>query len=155
MTLYIHGWVPSRNRSTLEKGCELQNIKIVDNINKSDFIYSAIEYIDVTQYPTKSFLMGPNFSVFPETKANNLSNKYKNIIYLQSCQWAADVWTQDCRYNTVPVAVYQWGVDTDKYLPTVSLKQKIPILYTKDRNDDDVQFMLKQLKEKNILYENY
>ena len=46
----------------------------INDINHYDIIYSPSEPIDVSKYPTKKFIFGPHFSVFPNHKINSINN---------------------------------------------------------------------------------
>ena len=64
----------------------------IDEINQYDIIYSPNHPIDISKYPSKRFIFGPHFSVFPDNRLLNINNIHKNSIYIQPSKWAADTW---------------------------------------------------------------
>ena len=116
-----------------------------------DIIYSPGEPVDVSKYPTKKFIFGPQFSVFPDHKINLIDNKYKNSVYIQPSKWAADVWI-NMGIKHIPVLPLPFPVDTYKF----NIKENTPrdkvFIYFKRRNPQELQFLELFLKTKNITY---
>jgi hypothetical protein len=123
----------------------------INDINHYDIIYSPGEPVDVSKYPTKKFIFGPQFSVFPDHKINLIDNKYKNSVYIQPSKWAADVWI-NMGIKHIPVLPLPFPVDTYKF----NIKENTPrdkvFIYFKRRNPQELQFLELFLKTKNITY---
>ena len=64
----------------------------VNSIENADIILSGSSKLDYSNYPDKKFILGPHFSVFPNSYIKNLDNKNNNIIYIQPLDWVIDLW---------------------------------------------------------------
>ena len=52
----------------------------INNISNCDIVVSPSTPINTQLFPTKKFIFGPNFSVFPDNKLGILNNTHKNAI---------------------------------------------------------------------------
>lgn len=127
------------------------SVKYSSNINhndiqNSDLIYSPSNKIDISKYPNKKFIFGPHFSIFPNNKAN-FNNVHNNAIYIEPSQWVVNLWKDEFKYNSLPLKPYPVGIE----VPDIkSNRSKDPLIYFKHRNPNDLQFIINQLKSKNI-----
>jgi len=123
----------------------------INDINNYDIIYSPDKPVDVSKYPTKIFIFGPQFSVFPDNKINLINNNYNNSIYIQPSKWAADVWI-NMGINNIPILPFPFPVDTYKF----NIKENVPrdkvFIYFKHRNPQDLQLLELFVKKQNITY---
>jgi glycosyltransferase involved in cell wall biosynthesis len=124
--------------------------KLNDIVN-FDIIYSPSEAIDVSKYPTKKFIFGPHFSVFPDHKMNLINNKYANSIYIQPSKWAADVWI-NMGVKHIPIKSMPFAVNTNLFSPPKENNKNLVFIYFKGRKLDELNFLKKILKDKNIEY---
>lgn len=122
------------------------------NINNYDIIYSPATYIPIENYPTKKFVFGPQFSVFPNQIVNRFNNKHKNAIYIQPSEWPRSIWRDELDYKTLDIHVYPIGVDTDDFIPIDMNRDKV-MVYNKRRTPDKLKFVLDYLKENKIMFE--
>jgi hypothetical protein len=63
-----------------------------NDIDNYDIIFSPLNPIDTSKYPSKKFIFGPHFSVFPNNKLNIINNIHNNSIYIQPSEQTANVW---------------------------------------------------------------
>ena len=124
---------------------------IVNSIDDADIIYSPATYIDSSKYKDKFFIFGPHFSQFPNKVVNKFNNIHKNSIYIQPSQASVDTWTIDYNFTNIPVVAIPFGVDTEKFIQTINIRDKI-LLYYKDRNPKELNYLEQFLQEKNIQY---
>jgi hypothetical protein len=123
----------------------------INDINNYDIIYSPGRPIDVSKYPTKKFIFGPHFSVFPDDKMSIINNKYNNSIYIQPSKWAADVWI-NMGIKHIPILSLPFPVDTYKFNElNVDIRNNV-FIYFKRRKPQELQFLELFLKTKNITY---
>ena len=75
----------------------------VGNIDKADIVFSASKYLPIEKYPTKHFIFGPHFAVFPQDKPElqYFNNIHRNAIYIQPSEWCVQVW-KDLKFTQLP-----------------------------------------------------
>ena len=123
----------------------------INDINNYDIIFSPCYSIDPSKYPTKKFIFGPQFSVFPDHKMNLIDNKYNNSVYIQPSKWAADVWI-NMGIKHIPVLPLPFPVDTYKFNVNENTPRDKVFIYFKRRNPQELQLLELFLKTKNIPY---
>jgi len=123
----------------------------INDINHYDIIYSPSEQIDVSKYPTKKFIFGPHFSVFPNHKINSINNKHNNSVYIQPSKWTTDVWI-NMGIKHIPVLPLPFPVDTYKFNVKENTQRDKVFIYFKRRNPQELQLLELFLKTKNITY---
>jgi hypothetical protein len=124
----------------------------ISDINNFDIIYSPTEPIDSSKYPTKKFIMGPHFSVFPdENKLKIINNIHNNTIYIQPSNWATEVWVQLNIQKYLPIFTMPFPVDTNKFIPINQPKNDV-FIYYKRRNPNELQFIINYLNSNNIKF---
>jgi hypothetical protein len=151
-SVYINGKYHHKNEFSLRKSIEILKWKITPSLDDADIVFSPSEFVDISKYPTKKFILGPHFSVFPENSAKTLNNIHNNAIYIQPSQEAVDIWVKNCNYTNVPVKEYAFGVDTEKFKPTCSDRTKI-FVYVKQRAPWEIGYLLGFLAFHKIPYE--
>ena len=81
----------------------------------------------------------------------SFDNKYNNVVYIQPSQWTVDVWKNDFKYDIIPVVPYAFCIDIYTYIFKECPKTKI-FVYTKQRDKNEIKYVLSILKSKNIDY---
>ena len=123
----------------------------ISDINNYDVIYSPNYPVDPSNYPSKKFIFGPHFSVFPDHKINLINNKYGNSIYIHPSKWAADVWI-NMGVKHIPVLPLPFAVNTKLFSPSNENNKKSVFIYFKSRKTDELNFLKQFLNHKNIEY---
>lgn len=152
MKIYISSsWIHQCNLDGLNNMISYLKWNKVDNINDADLIYSGSEPLFFEQYMlNKKFIYGPHMAIFPfEDKVKYLSN-FGNSIYIQPSEWVKDCWVNEFKYDTIPVKVFPFPVDTDKYIPGKDEERTKVCIYYKHRSTDDLYFIQRKLIENNI-----
>ena len=124
----------------------------VNNIQEADIIYSPHHYINIEHYPTKKFIFGPHFSVFPNNIVRKFNNIHNNAIYIQPSQPSVDTWQKEFNFNSLPMKAIPFGVDTEKFKPNINIEKTNVILYYKSRDPNEFNLLTKFLNNKNITY---
>ena len=52
----------------------------INDINNFDIIYLPMHAINTSLYPTKKFIFGPHFSIYPDNRLYQIHNVHKNIL---------------------------------------------------------------------------
>ena len=124
----------------------------ISDINNFDIIYSPTEPIDSSKYPTKKFIMGPHFSVFPdENKLKIINNIHNNTIYIQPSEWVSKMWINFNILKYLPIFTMPFPVDTNKFIPIHQPKNDV-FIYYKRRNPNELQFIINYLNSNNIKF---
>jgi len=124
----------------------------IADINNFDIIYSPTEPIDSSKYPTKKFIMGPHFSVFPdENKLKIINNIHNNTIYIQPSEWVSKLWINFNIQKYLPIFTMPFPVDTNKFIPINQPKNDV-FIYYKRRNPNELQFIINYLNANNIKF---
>jgi len=121
-------------------------------IDDAEIIYSPNQYIDFHNYPTKKFIFGPHFSVFPNNIVSKFNNIHKNAIYIQPSQPSVNTWQKEFGFNALPMKAIPFGVDTVKFSENEQSHCKNVIVYYKSRQPPDFKFLLDFLNNKKIKY---
>ena len=117
-----------------------------------DIIYSPNNPVDTSRHPTKRFIFGPHFSVFPDSKLSQINNVHKNSVYIQPSDWARDVWAHA---NTVlPIKTFPFPVETERFKPfRETEREKTEVfIYFKRRNPQELQYLKDFLTARNIAF---
>lgn len=118
------------------------NLYFNNRISNPDIIMSP-SYLKINNF--KKVIYGPQFSVFPDNKANSLDHG----IYIQHSKWVVEnVWNN---YKKRPLKIFPFPINTEKFKPKLSIEnRKQIILYFKHRDPKDYAFLINNLKDKNI-----
>ena len=127
------------------------NFGTLNDINNFDIIYSPSEPIDSSKYPTKKFIFGPHFSVFPDHKMNLINNKYNNAIYIQPSKWVVNLWI-NMGVKHIPIKSMPFAVNTNLFTPSNENNKNSVFIYFKRRKIDELNFLKTFLNHKNIEY---
>ena len=123
----------------------------IDDINKYTTIFSADIPIDTSKYPNKNFIFGPHFSVFPNKKLLYINNVHKNSIYIQPSDWARDTWNNMTANKYINIKTFAFPVNVEKFNDTEQTRDSV-FIYYKRRTPEELQYIEKFLKDKNIEY---
>jgi|TARA_B110001452_G_C15211523_1_gene420207 hypothetical protein len=124
----------------------------VNNINDADIIYSPDKYIDIHLYPTKKFIFGPHFSVFPNNIVSNFNNIHNNAIYIQPSQPFVDTWQKEFNFKALPMKAMSFGVDTQRFIGNEKSTRNNIIVYYKSRDPGEMKLLTTFLNNKKINY---
>jgi hypothetical protein len=156
MKILIIGWAHHKNITGLK--LLLHNINYeykvgnVDEINSFDIIYSPDNPINTSLYPSKKFIFGPHFSIFPSNKLLGINNIYNNSIYIQPSVWVCELWKNYDAEKFIPNKVFPFPVDVDKFCPNQNNYKNEVFIYFKRRNPQELEYVKHFLNNKNISY---
>lgn len=156
--LFIKSSIHHKNLNFILK-CKKINFYIVDSVNAIqqldlsifDAVISPCDAIDVSKYPNVKFIFGPQFSVFPDNKLHVI--KGPKTVYNLLSNWVVNIWNKNELCNNLKLITLPFGVDTEKFIDNKSITEKNRVIvYFKHRNPQDVHFIERFLKNKNIEY---
>ena len=154
--LIIGNEIHEKNKEGLEK--MLNELKIehkfgnISEIDKYDIIYHPSQAIDTSKYPNKKFIFGPHFSTFPTDKLHGIKNVHNNSVYIQPSIWSKEVWEPHIKKINLPVKVFSFPVNMEKFKPDKKLEERDRIfIYFKRRNPNELMNLINFCKYKNIL----
>ena len=124
----------------------------INEINNFDIIYSPSSPIDSSQYPSKKFIFGPHFSVFPDNRLLSINNINKNSIYIQPSKWAADTWRNFNVEKIIPIREFPFPVEIEKFCPNQHSQKNEIFIYFKRRKPEELECVKQFLNKKNITY---
>ena len=126
----------------------------VHDIQNHDVIYSPSVPIDSSKYPTKYFIFGPHFSVFPNNKMTQINNVYNNSVYIQPSDWVVQLWENMNTINTkLPIQTLAFPVDINKFSPILLDNKKEEVfIYFKRRHPVELNILTSFLDDKLITY---
>ena len=124
----------------------------IDEIKNFDIIYSPISPINSSQYPTKKFIFGPHFSIFPDNRLLSINNINKNSIYIHPSKWAANVWKNFNVESIIPIKEFPFPVQVEKFCLNEYNKKNEVYIYFKRRKPYELEYVKKFLNNKNITY---
>ena len=124
----------------------------IDEINSFDIVYSPNNPIDTSKYPSKKFIFGPHFSVFPNNKLLSINNIHNNSVYIQPSIWAADTWRNFNVEKIIPIKVFPFPVELEKFSPSQHSQKNEVFIYFKRRNPQELDHVKRFLNNRNITY---
>tara|TARA_A100001011_G_C14313139_1_gene846640 strand:+ start:6 stop:2879 length:2874 start_codon:yes stop_codon:yes gene_type:complete len=150
-----------KNKKGLEMICEYLNYNIIygneNDISKADVIYCPSRPFDASKYPNKRFVFGPQLSIFPDNKLQNIHNK-NNAVYIQPSPWARDVWTNWKNMDAeklIPIKSFPFPVEVDLFKPDESqIKDNVFVMF-KNRKPEELRFVENFLSNKKISYKTF
>jgi hypothetical protein len=123
-----------------------------NDINNFDIIYSPNNPIDTSKYPLKKFIFGPHFSIFPDNSLLSINNINKNSIYIQPSKWVCQLWINFNVENIIPVKVFPFPVEVEKFSPIQNSQKNEVFIYFKRRKPEELEYVKQFLNNKNITY---
>jgi len=156
MKTLIIGWFHHKNKLGLEMVLKNLNFPYkwggtINDIKDYELIFMPDNPIDTSLFPNKKFIFGNHFSVFPTSKLLYIKNTKKNSIYIQPSDWAVRVWKDMGAENVIPVKTLPFAVDTEKFKPVETEKNKV-FIYFKSRKESELSLLGNFLKQQNIDY---
>ena len=124
----------------------------INEINNFDIIYSPCYPIDSSHYPSKKFIFGPHFSVFPDNRLLSINNTNNNSIYIQPSNWAADTWRNFNVEKIITIKEFPFPVEIEKFCPNQHSQKNEVFIYFKSRKPEEVEYVKQFLNNKNIAY---
>ena len=124
----------------------------IDEINSFDIVYSPNNPIDTSIYPSKKFIFGPHFSVFPNNKLLSINNIHKNSIYIQPSIWVTELWKNYGAEKIIPIKVFPFPVEVEKFSPNQNSQKNEVFIYFKRRKPEELEYVKHFLNNKNITY---
>lgn len=138
-----------KNQEFLNYFCE-NHLILTEDFNNADIVFSASTFIPIERFPNKKFIFGPHFSVFPNYVVKQFDNIHKNGIYIQPSQQSINSWKNEFGFDNLPMKAISFGVNTDKFKPCdITTRNKV-IIYYKDRNPMELEYITNFLKKQNI-----
>lgn len=129
----------------------IESFNNIDNIdlNLFDAVISPCEPINVKKYKNTKFIFGPQFSVFPTNKLNEI--KGNNSVYNLLSQWVIDIWKLYPICDNLKLVSLPFGVDTDKFVNKKHINERNKIMvYFKHRNPIELKLIINFLNNKNL-----
>jgi glycosyltransferase involved in cell wall biosynthesis len=123
-----------------------------NNIIDFDIIYSPNTPINTSLYPTKKFIFGPHFSVFPSKLILSIKNIHNNAVYIQPSAWAKKVWDDQHANDYLPIHAFPFPVNTDKFIPDINITRSRVFIYYKSREPSELLYVETELAKRNIEY---
>jgi hypothetical protein len=121
-------------------------------IKDYDIIHSQYTPIDASLFPEKKFIFGAAFSVFPNNKLLSINNIHNNSIYIQPSIWAAETWRNFNVEKFIPIKVFPFPVEVDKFCPIQNSQKNEVFIYVKSRKPEEVEYVKQFLNYKNVTY---
>jgi hypothetical protein len=122
------------------------------NFEEAEIIYSPFTYIDIHMYPSKKFIFGPHFSVFPNDVVRKFNNIHNNAIYIQPSHPSVNTWQNEFNFKNLPMTGIPFGVDTLKFSPNNTIEKNNVIIYYKQRDPREFQLLVNFLNNKQITF---
>jgi glycosyltransferase involved in cell wall biosynthesis len=162
MKLILINSIHNKNLNALKnyKNIEIiliNNINEINNfnLNEIDCIFSPSLPLNIdalNRFANIKFIFGPHFSVLPDIKVMFIKNN--NAVYIQPSEWSKNIWKSFYLCNNLNLQVLPFGVDTDKFKNDKELKDRDKVfIYYKYRDPNELEYLEKFLKYKNINYE--
>ena len=152
MKVLITGWYHTKNYESLIKSCEILGWERVYNMFDADTIFSGDTYFDTRDYPKKRFIFGPHFCVIPNNTVRTLNNDRKNAVYIQPSLPPIQMWISEYGVNNIPLKVYPFGVDTDRFCPNNSIIKSEVFIYYKRRDPKELEFLVNFLNKIGVTF---
>lgn len=146
----IKGWYHPKNLAFLKKAFELLHWQET-SFEDADIVFSGSEFLPIENYPDKRFIFGPHFSVFPDEVVRRFNNRNENAFYLQPSQWCEDIWKKELGFKALPLRVFSFGVDTERFVPSDIPRTEV-FVYFKMRKDFELQTVKSFLDTKGVSY---
>jgi len=140
------------NKVALNQIVNHLKLELVNNINDADVIYSPGQPLPIHQHPTKKFIFGPHFSVFPNQKALSLNGIHNNAVYIQPSQPSVFTWVEEFGFKNIPVKAFPFPLSMDKYKPIENEKDTV-LIYFKRRKPEELKLVRELLEKNNVKFE--
>jgi len=122
------------------------------SFEEAEIVYSPCSYIDIHLYPSKKFIFGPHFSVFPNNIVRKFNNIHNNAIYIQPSQPSVNTWQNEFNFKNLPMKAIPFGVNTQLFSPSDHIEKTNVIVYYKHRDPEEFKLLSNFLKSKGVNY---
>jgi hypothetical protein len=126
--------------------------EVITYIKDYDIIHFHHTPFDTSLFPSKKFIFGSAFSVFPNNKLLSINNIHNNSIYIQPSIWAAETWRNFDVEKFIPIKVFPFSVEVDKFCPIQHSQKNEVFIYFKSRKPEEVEYVKQFLNYKNVTY---
>jgi len=124
----------------------------IDEINSFDIVYSPNNPIDTSIHPSKKFIFGPHFSIFPNNKLLSINNINKNSIYIQPSIWVTKLWKNYGAEKIIPIKDFPFPIEVEKFSPNQHSQKNEVFIYFKRRKPEELEYVKHFFNNKNISY---
>jgi len=121
-------------------------------IKEYDIIHFHHTPFDSSLFPSKKFIFGSAFSVFPSNKLLSINNIHNNSIYIQPSKWAADTWRNYGVEKVIPIKEFPFPVELEKFSPSHHSQKNEVFIYFKRRNPEELEYVKQFFNKRNITY---
>ena len=150
MKAVIIGWYHRKNLASLKRVLKILDIELINNIKDADVVFSGSQFVDISKFPNKKFILGPHFAVEPTKELQSINNINNNAIYVQPSLPPVTIWQKEYKFDALPMRVMYFSINTTRFEPTNSIKRTRVMLYYKYRDPEEFKFVKKFLKNRNI-----
>jgi hypothetical protein len=150
---------PSKVLRNTIRGLELIGVTISLNEDIHQFDINWV-HDDLRAYAhavaiKKPILFGPNLVANPEELPFRSRKPINGSICLVPSEWVAKAWSLCTELNGLAIEAWSAGIDTQTFRPIQKNNNKnesFVLIYFKNRNKIDLDFVVQKLVEKNIAY---
>ena len=141
MKILILGYFHSKNTEGLYnilKFLKFQFEHLADckDFTSYDMIISPVKPLEAYKWPSKKFIFGPHFGVYPSVLPviNSINNAEHNCVYIQPSDWVSNLFSPFI--TNMPVKTLSFPVDTEKFkaLRVNPIGTNKVMIYFKNRN---------------------
>lgn len=130
---------------------ETDSIESVKNLEDYDCVYSPAQPINASLYPNVTFMFGPHFSVFPDSKYATI--KGDNSVYNVLCEWNYNIYSNNELTKDINLVTIPFGVDTEKFCEIKPIETREQVfIYYKNRDPQELEYVKQYLDSLNITY---
>jgi hypothetical protein len=126
--------------------------EVITYIKDYDIIHFHHTPFDTSLFPSKKFIFGSAFSVFPDNRLFYINNTNNNSIYIQPSKWAAETWRNFNVEKIIPIKTFPFPVEVEKFCPIQNSQKNEVFIYFKRRKPEELEYIKQFLNNKNITY---
>ncbi len=150
---------PSKVVRNTIRGLEIigVNISLNEDIHQFDinWIHDDLRAFAHAVAIKKPILFGPNLVVNPKELPFRWSKPANGSICLVPSEWVANAWSSCTESNGLAIKAWSAGIDTQTFRPiqkNVNKNDSFVLIYFKNRNKIDLDYVVQKLIKKNIAY---
>lgn len=137
--------------TNLKLGLQDLEIEVVDRPNKADHIGCLQHPQNLSNILPLNTILGPNIFVTPQEDPD-MCAKFNNFIVPSN--WVRDLYYQFNEMKDKNIQVWPVGIDTERWQPCTDIHKDLDcFIYYKNRTAQDLQWVVKLLKTKNLKFE--
>lgn len=115
-----------------------------------DIIISPNKPLEAYKWPSKKFIFGPHFGIYPSVLPliNSIDNRASNCIYIQPSEWVSNLFTPFV--INMPVKTCSFPVDSEKFkaMRVNPINTNKVMIYFKNRNPQHLTIVKELLSKK-------